>query len=92
MGALLQKMFGPGAPPLVIVDTTGACSSECCDEVEEVSSSFTSSEPHTHLSVNAATESYNTIPDIANIACSSWTSVVAPKVSQTSGGKVGMKL
>ena len=88
MGALLQKMFGPGAPPLVEIDTTAACSSECCDEVEVVSSS--SSEPQTHASAH---ESYNTIPpDIENIGCSSGTSVVGLRACQTSGGKMDMKL
>ena len=88
MGAFMQKLFGPGATPLVEIDTTGACSSECCDEVEVISSS--SSEPHTHASAH---ESYNTIPpDIENIPCESGTSVVAPKVCQTSGRKIDMKL
>ena len=57
--ALATKLFGPGAGPLLEVDTSGACSSECCEEVEVVSSS--SSEPHTHESGHAATESYNTV-------------------------------
>ena len=90
MGAFLQKMFGPDATPLVEIDTTGACTSECCDEVEVISSS--SSEPHTHASAHAVTDSYNTIPDIENIPCSSGTYVVAPKVCQTFGGKMDMKL
>ena len=89
MGAFLQKMFGPDATPLVEIDTTGACTSECCDEVEVISSS--SSEPHTHASAHAVTDSYNTIPDIEN-TCESGTSVVAPKVCQTFGGQQGMKL
>ena len=91
MGALITKLFAPGAPPLVDIDTTGACSSECCDEVEVVSSS--SSESHTHESAHAVTDSYNTIPpDIENVPCSSGTSVVAPKACQMSGGMQGMKL
>ena len=93
MGAMLQKLFAPGSPPLVEIDTTGACSSECCDEVEVISSSSSSSEPHTHESAHAVTDSYNTIPpDIENIQCESGTSVVAPKVCQTFGGKMDMKL
>ena len=93
MGALMEKLFGPGGTPLVEVDTTGACSSECCDEVEVVSSS--SSEPQsgvTHASAHAVTDSYNTSPDIENIPCESGTCAVGPKVSQTSGGQQGMKL
>ena len=87
MGAFMEKLFGPGASPLVEIDTTGACASECCDEVEVVSSS--SSEPHTHASAH---ESHNTIPpDIENI-CSSGTYAVAQKVSQTSGEMRGIKL
>ena len=90
MGALLQKMFGPGANPLVTVDTTGACASECCDEVEVVSSSSSSSEPHTHPSAH---DSYSTIPpDIENIPCASGTSAVERKACLTSGGQQGMKL
>ena len=91
MGALITKLFAPGSPPLVEIDTTGACSSECCDEVEVISSSSSSSEPHTHESVHAVTESYNTIPDIENV-CESGISVVVPKVCQTFGGKMDMKL
>ena len=83
----MEKLFGPGATPLVEIDTTGACASECCDEVEIISSS--SSEPHTHASAH---ESYNTIPpDIENV-CSSGTYAVGLKASQTSGGRPGMKL
>ena len=63
MGALLEKLCGAAEPgPLVAVDGV-TCSSECCDEVEVLSSS--SSEPHTHESAHAATESYasfSTIP------------------------------
>ena len=63
MGALIQKLCGGAEPtPLLAVDTV-TCSSECCDEVEVLSSS--SSEPHTHESAHAATESYasfSTIP------------------------------
>ena len=86
MGALLQKMFGPGATPLVDIDTTGACASECWDEVEVISAS--SSEPHTHASAH---ESYNTIPPDIENTCSSGTYAVALKASQTSGGKMDMK-
>ena len=91
MGALVTKLFAPGSPPLVEIDTTGACSSECCDEVEVVSSSSSSSEPHTHESGHAVTESYNTIPDIENV-CSPGTSVAGPRASQASGRKMDMKL
>ena len=84
----MEKLFGPGATPLVEIDTTGACASECCDEVEVISSS--SSEPHTHASAH---ESYNTIPpDIENVPCSFGTYAQALGPSQTSGGMQGIKL
>ena len=87
MGAFMQKLFGPGANPLVEVDASNSCSSECCEEVEVISSS--SSEPHTHASAH---ESYNTIPpDIENI-CSSGTYAVEPRACPTYGGKMDMKL
>ena len=87
MGALVQKLFGPGATPLLEVDTTGACASECCDqEVEIVSSS--SSEPHTHASAH---ESYNTIPPVEE-KCEFGTCAVAPRVCQTSGEMQGTRL
>ena len=88
---MLQKLFGPGANPLVEIDTTNACTSECCEEVVEVvSSSSSSSEPRTHASAH---ESYNTIPpDIENVPCSFGTYFAGPKVCQTSGGMQGIKL
>ena len=46
MGALIEKLFGSGAP-LVSLDTSGACSSQCCDESSESSESVKS--PHTVL-------------------------------------------
>ena len=82
---IMQKLFGGGGP-LIEVETQGACSSECCDEIEIISSS--SSEPHTHASAH---ESYNTIPpDIENI-CESGISAVGLKAYQTSGRTMGMK-
>ena len=46
MGQLLQKLFGSGGP-IIQLDTAGACSSQCCDEVSESSDSVVS--PHTVL-------------------------------------------
>ena len=86
----MQKLFGPGATPLLEVDASNSCSSECCEEVEVVSSS--SSEPRTHETAHAATESYNTIPpDIENV-CSSGTCAQAPGLSRASGEMRGMRL
>ena len=90
MGALIQKLFGSAEPtPLVAVDTV-ACSSECCDEVEVVSSS--SSEPRTHESAHAATESYSTIPPDTENTCASGTYVVGPKACPMSGEMQGTRL
>ena len=89
MGALIQKLFGSAEPtPLVAVDTV-TCSSECCDEVEVVSSS--SSEPRTHESAHAATESYHTVPpDIET--CASGTCAPAPGPSRAYGERRATKL
>ena len=63
MGIVLDKLFGPGAP-LVEVETQGACSSQCCEDLEVVSSSSSSSsEPLTHASGHAATDSWSTVPE-----------------------------
>ena len=88
--ALATKLFGPGANPLVEVDATNACTSECCEEVELLSSGSSSSEPHTHPSAH---ESYNTIPpDLESDQCSSGTYVAAPKACLTSGETPGIRL
>jgi|SouAtlMetagenome_1021521.scaffolds.fasta_scaffold18011_2 hypothetical protein len=64
MGIVLDKLFGPGAAPLLELDveTQGACSSQCCEDLEVVSSS--SSEPLTHASGHA-TDSWSTVPERA---------------------------
>ena len=86
----MQKLFGPGATPLLEVDASNSCSSECCEEVEVVSSS--SSEPRTHETAHAATESYNTIPPDTENTCASGTYVVGPKACPTSGEMRAMRL
>ena len=60
MGIVLDKLFGSGAP-IVEVETQGACSSQCCEDLEVISSS--SSEPLTHASGHAATDSWSTVPE-----------------------------
>ena len=81
MGQVLDKLFGPGAAPLVEVETQGACSSQCCEDLEIVSSS--SSEPLTHASGHAATDSWATVEDIEkHVPCASGTSVAARVVSR----------
>ena len=60
---ILQKLFGGGAP-LIEVETQGACSSQCCEEVvSESSDSPTTTHPSRH-----AASSFGTIPpEIENI-------------------------
>jgi len=71
---------------MIDVETQGACSSQCCEEVVSESSDS----PKTHPSRHAAS-SFGTIPpEIENI-CESGTSAVAQAVSQTSGVKQDMK-
>ncbi len=83
MGIVLDKLFG-GAAPLVEVETQGACSSQCCEDLEVVSSS--SSEPLTHASAHAATDSWATVEDIEkHVPCASGTSEAARAVSRESG-------
>ena len=82
---IMQKLFGDGGP-LIDVETQGACSSQCCEEIVSESSDS----PKTHPSRNAAS-SFGTIPpEIENI-CESGISAVAQKVSQTSGVNMDMK-
>ena len=83
---IMQKLFGGGGP-LIEVETQGACSSQCCEEVVSESSDS----PKTHPSRHAAS-SFGTIPpEIENIPCESGTSAVAHAVSQTSGVKQDIK-
>ena len=84
---IMQKLFGGGGP-LIEVETQGACSSQCCEEVvSESSDSPTTTHPSRH-----AASSFGTIPpEIENIPCESGTSAVAQKVSQTSGRNMDMK-
>ena len=85
MGNILQKLFGSGAP-IIDVETQGACSSQCCEEVVSDSSDSPKTHPSRH-----ADSSFGTIPlEIENL-CESGTSAVAQKVSQTSGVKQDIK-
>jgi hypothetical protein len=84
MGVVFDKLFGPGAAPLVEAETQGACSSQCCEDLEVVSSS--SSEPLTHASAHAATDSWATEEEIEkHVPRASGTSVAARVVSRESG-------
>ena len=83
---IMQKLFGGGGP-MIEVETQGACSSQCCEEVvSESSDSPTTMHPSRH-----APSSYATIPPEIENTCESGTYAVAPKVCQTSGGNMGMK-
>ena len=60
---IMQKLFGGGGP-MIKVETQGACSSQCCEEVvSESSDSPTTTHPSRH-----AASSFGTIPpEIENI-------------------------
>ena len=95
MGIILDKLFGGGAPVVESsLDTASSCQSQCCDTevISEVSSS--NSSERTHASRYAHSRpSFETIPPaIESIPCESGIYVVAPKVCQTSGGEMDMKL
>ena len=66
MGSYLTTLFGPGAGTLVEVETQGACSSQCCEEVVSESSDS----PKTHPSRHAAS-SFGTLPPDIEIPCES---------------------
>ena len=78
---IMQKLFGGGGP-MIDVETQGACSSQCCEEVVSESSDS----PKTHPSRHAASSFGTLPPEIENI-CESGTSAVAQAVSQESGVK-----
>ena len=83
---IMQKLFGGGGP-LIEVETQGACSSQCCEEVVSESSDSPKTHPSRH-----ADSSFGTIPpEIESIPCEFGISAVAPKVCQTSGEKMDMK-
>ena len=80
MGIVLDKLFGPGAAPLVEVETQGACSSQCCEEVVSESSDS----PRTHPSRHAAS-SFGTLPPDIEIPCESGKSALVPEASDDPG-------
>ena len=85
MGIVLDKLFGSAAP-LVEVETQGACSSQCCEEVVSESSDSPKTHPSRH-----ADSSFGTIPPEIKKICESGTSAVAPKSCQTPGVKQDIK-
>ena len=83
---IMQKLFGGGGP-MIEVETQGACSSQCCEEVVSESSDS----PKTHPSRHAASSFGTLPPEIESIPCESGISAVVPKVCQPSGGNMDMK-
>jgi len=65
MGNILQKLFGGGAP-MIEVETQGACSSQCCEEVVSDSSDSPKTHPSRH-----ADSSFGTIPPDIQTICES---------------------
>ena len=86
MGIVLDKLFGPGAAPLVEVETQGACSSQCCEEVVSESSDS----PKTHPSRHAAS-SFGTLPPDIEIPCESGKSALVTEASDDPGELRDMK-
>ena len=84
---MMQKLFGGGGP-LIEVETHGACSSQCCEEVvSESSDSPTTTQPSRH-----AASSFGTIPPgIESIPCESGTCALEHAVSEESGVKPDMR-
>ena len=83
---IMQKLFGGGGP-LIEVETQGACSSQCCEEVVSESSDS----PTTHPSRHAAS-SFGTIPpEIENIPCESGKYAAAQEASDFPGERRDMK-
>ena len=96
MGALIEKLFGGGGP-LVSLDTSGACSSQCCDELSSESSESVKS-PHTVLTHESwheptADRVWTTDPPAkaTEKKCESGTSVVGLEVLGDHGNVANMK-
>ena len=62
---IMQKLFGGGAP-MIEVETQGACSSQCCEEVVSESSDSPKTHPSRH-----ADSSFGTIPPDIQTICES---------------------
>ena len=82
---IMQKLFGGGAPLIGVVETQGACSSQCCEEVVSESSDS----PATHPSRHAAS-SFGTIPEIEN-TCESGKYAAVQEASDSRGERRDMK-
>ena len=83
---IMQKLFGGGGP-LIEVETQGACSSHCCEEVVSESSD---SPPTTHPSRHAVS-SFGTIPPEIENTCESGKYAAAQEASDFLGERRDMK-
>ena len=80
MGDIIAKLFGPGSAPLVEVETQGACSSQCCEEVVSESSGSLKTHPSRH-----AASSFGTLPPDIEIPCESGKSALVPEALDVRG-------
>ena len=81
MGNILQKLFGGGAP-MIEVETQGACSSQCCEEVVSESSDSPKTHPSRH-----ADSSFGTIPPDIQTICESGKYAAVQEASDFRGEK-----
>ena len=86
MGSYLTTLFGPGAGPLVEVETQGACSSQCCEEVVSDSSDSPKTHPSRH-----ADSSFGTIPPDIQTICESGKYAAVQEASDFRGERRDMQ-
>ena len=86
MGSFLTTLFGPGAGPLVEVETQGACSSQCCEEVVSESSDSPKTHPSRH-----ADSSFGTIPPDIQTICESGKYAAVQEASDFRGERRDME-
>jgi hypothetical protein len=82
MGIVLDKIFGPGAAPLVEVETQGACSSQCCEDLEVVSSSPDTDEEGVETGSSTLQVDYSRLVTVLWGVCKDLTSRVATLEAQ----------
>ena len=82
---IMQKLFGGGAP-MIDVETQGACSSQCCEEVVSDSSDSPKTHPSRH-----ADSSFGTIPPDIQTICESGKYAAVQEASDSRGERRDMK-
>ena len=82
---IMQKLFGGGGP-MIEVETQGACSSQCCEEVVSESSDSPKTHPSRH-----ADSSFGTIPPEIEKICESGKYAVVQEASDFRGERRDMK-